>query len=148
MLSLISPLYKDHQMSNCTQYKATSLSLKTVSSTSEALHGKLRTKDVLLKWDKTINGDRVLCECPSENLQHLFFECSYSTEVSQAILFWFKWQRNILKWEHEYKWIQHASKSKAPRGILLRAALAVVVHALWGERNSRIFIQNAEQCRN
>ncbi|MCD7466010.1 hypothetical protein HAX54_002323 [Datura stramonium] len=36
--------------------------------------------------------------------------------------------RSILTWEQEYKRIQKASKSKAPRGVLIKAALAAEVH--------------------
>ena len=45
---------------------------KQVFTSWVALHGRLRTEDVLLKWDMQITGDCVLCGCHLETLPHLF----------------------------------------------------------------------------
>ncbi|KAK6795539.1 hypothetical protein RDI58_008993 [Solanum bulbocastanum] len=112
-----------------------SLSLSCLPQTSvyvmgSTLHGRLRTKDVLLKWGMQITRDCVLCGSHLETLPHLFFDCVYSTEVWQGILLWLHWKRTILTWERECCWIQQTCKSRTPREALLKACFASVVHGV------------------
>ncbi|XP_060194897.1 uncharacterized protein LOC132624083 [Lycium barbarum] len=103
-----------------------------------ALLGRMRTKDLPLKWGMGINGTCVLCNNQPETIEHLYFECTYSHEIWLRILQWLGWQRTILDWGREWNWVQQHSKSKNPRNVL-KACFAAVVYEVWCERNSRVF---------
>ncbi|XP_059315596.1 uncharacterized protein LOC132066268 [Lycium ferocissimum] len=51
-----------------------------------ALLGRMRTKDLLLKWGMGINGTCVLCNNQPETIEHLYFECTYSHEIWLRVL--------------------------------------------------------------
>ncbi|XP_060200091.1 uncharacterized protein LOC132628310 [Lycium barbarum] len=59
------------------------------------LWGRLRTKEVLLKWGLTVSPTCVLCDQAPENANHLFFECPYSQTLWREVLKWQTWCRRI-----------------------------------------------------
>lgn len=52
------------------------------------LQAKLRTKDVVARWNSTIDQKCSLCESQGETRDHLLFECNYSSEIWKNILVW------------------------------------------------------------
>ncbi|KAL0680878.1 hypothetical protein Bca4012_047725 [Brassica carinata] len=52
-----------------------------------ALNGKLSTGDRMIKWSGSTDTACVLCRNhPLETLQHLFFDCSFSTQVWEKLM--------------------------------------------------------------
>lgn len=50
------------------------------------LHGRLRTKDVLLRWGMAINATCPLCNSVPESAAHLFFECIFAKTTWEVVL--------------------------------------------------------------
>lgn len=86
------------------------------------------------RWSHGVDTICVLCKSAPESRNHLFFECSYSSQV----------------WEHLVKGILRSSYTNVWNSILhlvmdfsmerkklfcIRYAFQAAVHALWRERN-------------
>ncbi|XP_021835812.1 uncharacterized protein [Spinacia oleracea] len=72
-----------------------------------AIQNKLATKDILLKWNFSIDGKCGLCQLGDETPSHLFFSCQFSQEVWSLILQNLGVGRSILPWNDE---VQRAVK--------------------------------------
>nr|XP_033516233.1 uncharacterized protein LOC108947930 [Nicotiana tomentosiformis] len=81
------------------------------------LHGKLRTKDVILKWGKQVDGLCVFYTIAMETARHMYFDCTFTQEMTRG---------------------------NSARSALLKASFAVVVYAIWIEKNERI-LQRVEK---
>ncbi|XP_060195095.1 uncharacterized protein LOC132624311 [Lycium barbarum] len=103
------------------------------------LLGRLRTKDRLIKWGLSVDDQCVFCNSAIETALHLFFNCPFSHTIWLGILQWLQWQRNILPWNEEWKWVNEQARGKHARERILKASLATVVYNIWIERNTRVF---------
>ncbi|XP_059316204.1 uncharacterized protein LOC132067084 [Lycium ferocissimum] len=103
------------------------------------LHGKLRTKDMLIKWGLSVDPLCVFCNSTMETQEHLFFDCPFTKGIWQSMLNWQQWDRRIQTWSVEWGRVQTEITWKRPRKVILRASLATVVYSIWIERNKRIF---------
>ncbi|XP_074303041.1 uncharacterized protein LOC141637463 [Silene latifolia] len=80
-----------------------------------------------------------LCQRHSESAAHLFFACSYSTEVLQAIKQWVGINtpdnslQQLLSWANKRKIRRHWRIQWVQNNI------AAIVYSIWSERNLRIF---------
>ncbi|WMV24145.1 hypothetical protein MTR67_017530 [Solanum verrucosum] len=54
----------------------------------------------------------LLCQEEDEDIEHLFFECSFTSNVWNKILTWQGIQRPSLKWQDEVQWALAHIKSK------------------------------------
>lgn len=50
------------------------------------LHGKLRTKDKLIKWGLKVHSDCAFCQTMYETNDHLFFECGVTRGLWYRLL--------------------------------------------------------------
>lgn len=102
-----------------------------------ALNGKLPTGDRMIKWSGSIDTACVLCRNhPLETLQHLFFDCSFSTQV------WEKLMKGVLGNIFTSNWgsILRIALDQSHRKIrlfVIRYVLQSAVHTIWRERNRR-----------
>ncbi|OIT25661.1 hypothetical protein A4A49_63704, partial [Nicotiana attenuata] len=93
----------------------------------------------------------VFCGQEEEIFEHLFFECSYTSDVWKRLLNWMGIQRQIQTWEEELQWVTYHARKKKGIGNIIVAVFGMLLHSLWRDRNS-IRLQNgstsAEQiCR-
>ncbi|KAJ6764100.1 hypothetical protein OIU74_023055 [Salix koriyanagi] len=100
--------------------------------------GKLRTMDRL--HGGSVGRTCVLCGLEAENHEHLFFNCTFSSEVWRGInglhnLSWpnHHWPR-ILSWA-----AKHHRKKSSIGSTVARLTLAATVYFIWKERNQRVF---------
>lgn len=99
-----------------------------------AILDRLSTMDRVVKWGQGVDTTCVLCKNADETRDHIFFECSYSSQL----------------WEHLVKGILGNDFSNSWRSILslisdssidthkafcLRYAFHAAVYGLWRERN-------------
>lgn len=79
-----------------------------------------------------------LCDYGNDNTEHLFFSCSYSTQVWQKILNW-----QATGWAEEQSGINFTA-GKLPEAEESKIALPASVYYIWQERNHRILQKKAE----
>ncbi|KAJ8570050.1 hypothetical protein K7X08_006627 [Anisodus acutangulus] len=112
-----------------------------------AFHSRLLTKDRLANWGCVDDVDCVLCGSEGENTSHLFFNCSFSAQIWQKVLWWLNIHKQVCNWENETSWAVTHCKGKQPRAEVYRIALASSVYHIWQERNNRIFKVRIEMLR-
>lgn len=89
---------------------------KTVFVSWIALHGKLRTKDIVSKWCTVPDLKCPLCAIHDESTAYIFFNCCFSKSVWNAILNWLQVHRRIRDWSLEWQWIARVAKGKSAKG--------------------------------
>ncbi|XP_058180233.1 uncharacterized protein LOC131298779 [Rhododendron vialii] len=100
---------------------------------------RLTTKERLHKWGMKIEPGCVLCSQCGETLQHLFFECGFSSSIWEVILHRFQIHRGVEAWNMEVAWATSFCQGKSFHSMLFKLAFAAGVYFLWTERNSIIF---------
>ncbi|XP_019235524.1 PREDICTED: uncharacterized protein LOC109215865 [Nicotiana attenuata] len=116
-----------------------------------AIQRRLPTVDRLQKIGIQVAQVCVFCGQEEEIFEHLFFECSYTSDVWKRLLNWMGIQRQIQTWEEELQWVTYHARKKKGIGNIIVAVFGMLLHSLWRDRNS-IRLQNgstsAEQiCR-
>jgi len=109
------------------------------------LHGRLLKKERLLNWSSVENTKCILCDDESENIEHLFFNCSYSRQVWQKVLRWQAIQRQA-SGNEEQRWAQEHYKGKLLEAKIFCISLAASVYYIWQEKNQRIFQKVIRSC--
>ncbi|XP_060209486.1 uncharacterized protein LOC132636576 [Lycium barbarum] len=104
-----------------------------------AIHGRLYTKDRLLKWGVTDNSICPLCEVEDESIDHLFFKYELSNGVWCKLLRWQGTNRPVMRWADAVVWMVANVNGKSAAAKMFRAVLAAAVYILWQERNQRVF---------
>ncbi|GJX71240.1 reverse transcriptase domain, reverse transcriptase zinc-binding domain protein [Tanacetum coccineum] len=105
---------------------------------------KLKTQDRLQQWDVGPDTNLNLLKCPLCNVvpdshSHLFFECTYSSQVWSQIRVLIDMNNIDPRIEDVLAFIIPVSKSKSVVSIISRIVLAATTYYLWNERNSRLF---------
>lgn len=72
--------------------------LKASFITWLTLQGKIRTKDIIVRWNLGVDPKCVLCGTHDESVPHIFFDCWFTKEVWTAVLSWLKHHRTVLPW--------------------------------------------------
>ncbi|XP_010322072.1 uncharacterized protein [Solanum lycopersicum] len=104
------------------------------------LNRKLATVNRLSKWGMTHNKTCVLCKNVDENMDHMFLQCHYAGEVWERVFTWASIHNNRPKTcAHFIQWSNQHGKGKTTKAQLFKLILAEGVHAVWNERNKRIF---------
>lgn len=99
-----------------------------------AVLNRLSTLDRIFRWSQGVNTTCVLCKSDVESRKHLFFECSYSSEVWEHLV------KGILLGSYTNKWddilvIISNTKMERKRLFCLRYAFQIALYSLWRERN-------------
>ncbi|XP_019248631.1 PREDICTED: uncharacterized protein LOC109227893 [Nicotiana attenuata] len=104
-----------------------------------AVQRKLMTKDRLrgLGYVEEVTCD--LCNKEEESIDHLFFSCSYTSQVWTMLLQWQGIYRKALQWNEELNWTIKYCKGRSIKAELYRLILAGAVYHVWQERNNIIF---------
>ncbi|XP_075076852.1 uncharacterized protein LOC142163465 [Nicotiana tabacum] len=102
--------------------------------------GRLLTVDRLKKLGLSVNDSCVLCQTNLETRNYLFIECDYAKRLWRRLSQWAK-VHNISSstWEQQLQIICQHTKGKLTIAKLLKMMYAEYTHALWKERNQRIF---------
>lgn len=100
-------------------------------------HKKLLTRDRLLRWGMGITDSScLLCAGAYESLDHLYFHCSFSTELCKGVTDWLQisgFPRRFSEWLH---WVSHVARQKTVKAKLVVAAVNALVYHLWKARNA------------
>ena len=101
-----------------------------------AMRGRLATMDRISGWSQGVDTTCVLCKAASETRNHLFFECSFSSQI------WEKLVKGILGRSYSNQWniivrLISAPKVEKRKRFCLRYAFQVALYTLWWERNKR-----------
>ncbi|GJX93653.1 reverse transcriptase domain, reverse transcriptase zinc-binding domain protein [Tanacetum coccineum] len=104
---------------------------------------KLKTQDRLRQWDVGPNIDLNLLRCPlcelvPDSHSHLFFECSFASQV------WFQVRAFTGMSSVPPRFVDVLaflilSKGSSLSNVISRIVLATMTYCLWNERNSRLF---------
>ncbi|GKE70224.1 reverse transcriptase domain, reverse transcriptase zinc-binding domain protein, partial [Tanacetum coccineum] len=104
---------------------------------------KLKTQDRLRKWDIGPNIDLNLLRCPlcelvPDSHSHLFFECSFASQV------WFQIHAFTGMSSLPHRLVDVLaflipSKGSSVSNVISWIVLAAMTYYLWNERNSRLF---------
>ncbi|CAI9288725.1 unnamed protein product [Lactuca saligna] len=104
-----------------------------------AVQERLMTQDRMRFWDKNKNLYCVLCNKQPDSHSHLFFECSFSNHVWEAV----KDKTGIISDSHGWKELieelQEKFKGKSILVFITKIAFAASVYYIWRERNRRLF---------
>lgn len=101
-----------------------------------AFRNRLATGDRMLKWNTNASVNCVLCGAALETRNHLFFTCTYSSQV------WYLLTKGILHNSYTSEWrlitsiLLDTSQSHLQR-FTLRYVFQISIHSLWRERNCR-----------
>ena len=111
------------------------------------LLGRIRTRDKL--WNLGIVSDQLcmLCGNATENIQHLFFECWYSSGCLQEVQLWLGWKSTSRTLEGLLKWIRKARMSVVKKRILY-AVLSAVIYHIWRVRNDALWASKIWMIKN
>ena len=99
-----------------------------------AMRGRLATGDRMRAWQCSAREDCILCNAPLETLEHLFFECSYSTRVWEALMKGILRGQFTVRWE-EIKRLMRGSMGCKMQSFLVKYMFQATVYMLWRERN-------------
>ncbi|XP_070004706.1 uncharacterized protein [Nicotiana sylvestris] len=102
-----------------------------------AAHRRLQTRDRLRKWGCVEDDTCPLCNTEVETTDHLFFTCSFSTQIWTVILEWLRIYRQVMTWEHELKWAKQHYHGRSANAEIYKMMLAGSIYYKWQERNAR-----------
>ncbi|XP_013650778.1 uncharacterized protein LOC106355352 [Brassica napus] len=101
-----------------------------------AMRGRLATGERMKCWNTNGDVSCIFCNEPLETLTHLFFECSYSSQVWEALM------KGVMNNPYTDRWgritrLKTDSSWGKVKLFTVRYALQLTVHTLWRERNKR-----------
>ncbi|XP_056848964.1 uncharacterized protein LOC130499080 [Raphanus sativus] len=100
---------------------------------------RLSTRYRLRRWGMQVPSECILCNVEDETRQHLFFYCSYSTEV----WLYFCSRLNVnppSEFEEGLRWLRNPSTDEFLK-LIIRLVYQAVVYGIWKERNARVHSQ-------
>lgn len=102
-----------------------------------AIQGGIYTQDRLMAFGISGCSRCVLCGCSVEDIDHLFFQCSFSTQIWTSVLAMCGLDWSSRDWLQTVEWMdQYTSDSLCH--LLVRLSLAASVYYIWRERNARL----------
>lgn len=101
-----------------------------------AIHNRLATGDRMQTWNRGVNSACILCRASQETRDHLFFECSYSSEVWSLLMSGLLQTSFTSKWSELLVLIMDNSGDFLTN-FLTRYTLQAAIHSIWRERNER-----------
>lgn len=101
-----------------------------------AMQDRLSTCDRMLKWNPAIDPVCVLCKQEVETRDHLFYSCSYSSQVWQKLMKGLLLTRYTENWEEIVALLLDKRQDRV-KLFLLKYTFQAAAHSIWRERNSR-----------
>ncbi|GJY47405.1 putative RNA-directed DNA polymerase [Tanacetum coccineum] len=108
------------------------------------IQNKLKTQDRLRQWDVGPSVDLNLLRCPlcsmvPDSHYHLFFDCSFSTQVWTQVQSLSGMDSIPPRMDDILAFLIPISKGRSVLSIIARIVLDATAYFLWMERNSRLF---------
>lgn len=103
----------------------------------------LKTRMMLSHRGLGMELDCPICNAQVEDVNHLFFRCSYSNLIWKQVLAEHGVQRNPGSWGCERRWLKTNCRGRSRRSHKLKVAIACTAYYIWQERNLRIFQQKS-----
>ncbi|XP_019253947.1 PREDICTED: uncharacterized protein LOC109232647 [Nicotiana attenuata] len=104
-----------------------------------AILGKLATRDRLVRWGITNELLCPMCNVEEENMECLFFKCTYTATIWEKLIQWMNVNRRPMELSQEIEWACNNVRGRSANAEIYRIALASCVYYVWQERNHRIF---------
>lgn len=102
------------------------------------LHGRLKTKDKMVKWGLIHVASCSLCDGSVESEDHLFLSCPFSACIWKRILLKMGYTREACSsWMEEIMWCVRAFAGQGFIARVKKLILNCFVYHIWRERNSR-----------
>ncbi|KAL1221724.1 hypothetical protein V5N11_026174 [Cardamine amara subsp. amara] len=101
-----------------------------------AVHDRLSTGDKMMMWNVGADPKCIFCQAPIESRDHLFFTCSYTSQV------WYNLTSRILlhRYTSSFSDILTMMSDQSLSGkvrFIMRYVFQASTHAIWRERNRR-----------
>ena len=103
-----------------------------------AMHNKLPTRERMLKWGFTVDGNCVFCRNSLETRNHIFFECSFSKRLWRKIMALCLVSDPCFCWEDLLEWGVVHLKGTEMRDIVCKVAWWATGYSMWSQRNAII----------
>ncbi|GKC57148.1 homeodomain-like protein [Tanacetum coccineum] len=108
------------------------------------MRNSLKTQDRLKQWDVGINTYLnllrcSLCDLQADSREHLFFECSYSTQVWATVRRLANMDNVPPVLQNILLYLQPMAHKRTAKSIIGKILLAAAIYFIWIERNNRLF---------
>ncbi|XP_022015101.1 uncharacterized protein LOC110914623 [Helianthus annuus] len=110
------------------------------------IKNKLKTQDRMAVWEAgSATNLRLMC-CPlckydRDSRDHLFFQCSYASEVWGLVRDMADMGSVNNSWASIIQWMERNAHSRSLEIIVSNLLVAVSTYFIWQERNTRVFIR-------
>ena len=99
-----------------------------------AMRDRLSTMDMVMKWSQRVDAECVLCKSAIETRNHLFFECSYASQLWEYLV------KGILLSSYTINWsslVRIVTGRRLDRKgmFCIRYAFQAAIYVIWRERN-------------
>ena len=106
---------------------------------------KLKTQDLLRQWDVSPSTNLNLIQCPlcdsqPDSHNHLFFDCSYSSQVWFGVVSRAGMDIASCSLDTIVSWLIPIAEKRSVLSIVAKLVLAASTYFIWQERNSRLFM--------
>ncbi|XP_058784852.1 uncharacterized protein LOC131659717 [Vicia villosa] len=102
-------------------------------------HGRIATKDRLMRYGMLQDNICSLCKEHEESIHHLFFKCSETKPIWQAVLNWLEITHVPKGWLEEKPWLLQYTKRKGWKAKMMKIAVPETMHEIWLYINGIIF---------
>lgn len=99
-----------------------------------AMLNRLATMDRIEKWSQGVDVTCVLCKSAGEFRNHLFFECSYTSQLWEHLVKGILGRDFTTDWSEVVVLLSRVDNDKK-RSFCTRYAFQAIVHTVWMERN-------------
>ncbi|KAH0686595.1 hypothetical protein KY290_018206 [Solanum tuberosum] len=76
-----------------------------------------------------------LCGIEHESIDHLFFQCSFSSSIWSKLLLWQGDRRSTMKWQEEIQWAVLNANGKNVKATMYRASIVACAYLIWQEKH-------------
>lgn len=104
-------------------------------------HGRVATKDRFVCFGMLQDNICGLCKEQEESIHHLFFACSETKPIWQAVLNWLEIMHDPKGWLEEKPWLLQYSESKGWKAEMMKLAVTKTLQEIWLYRNDIIFLE-------
>ncbi|XP_026459010.1 uncharacterized protein LOC113359627 [Papaver somniferum] len=103
-------------------------------------HGRLKTKDKMVKWGLMQSAPCSLCENGIETIEHIFHDCRFVVSIWTCLLLKMGYVREVSSsWLEEVKWCVNAFAGQGLVARIKKLILNCFMYHIWKERNTIIF---------
>lgn len=99
-----------------------------------AIHDRLSTMDKVSLWSRGVDPTCVLCKKASESRDHLFFECTFSSQIWEQLVKGILCSSYTTSWSDIVGLITGRTLEKKAL-FCVRYTFQATLHAIWRERN-------------